>query len=231
MFQRLLLLAVSMFILLPLAQAENPLENLPDIKENEIRIYLIRHAETFHNIDHTMESNSPEYYRITLRGKKQAEELGKLLVGKPIAAIFTSQMTRTKETLKFMAMPKEIPVVDDKAFNFMKLGVKEDGSDATMADRIALWNKNTDSTPPNGESLSDATRRAIARLRAENALGKAVVVISHGDVIAGLIGSAEGLNTWDRWEEAQVPVGSISVIDIQNEGPLYVHVKGYDPVE
>jgi probable phosphoglycerate mutase len=231
MIQRILFPAICLMTVFQLSYAQNPLEGLPPIQDGETRLFIIRHAETFHNIDHSMTSESPEYYRITLRGKKQAAALGELLKDQPIAKIFTSQMTRAKETLKFMEMPNNFEVVDDKAFNFMKLGLNDKGESNTFADRIAIWEQNTDPIPQDGESLSYATKRFISRLRAEDAEGKAVVVISHGDVVAGLIGSAEGLNPWHRWEEAGVPVGSLTVIDMKKDGPLYVHVKGFDPVE
>lgn len=231
MVQRIFLLALSLTIGLQFSQAQNPLEGLPEIEDGETRLFIIRHAETFHNIDNTMTSDSPEYYRITLRGKKQAAALGELLKDQPITTIFTSQMTRAKETLKFMEMPKEMEVADDKAFNFMKLGFKAENENYTFGERIAMWEQNTDPSPQSGESLSFATKRFISRLRAESAEGKAIAVISHGDVIAGLIGSAQGLNPWHRWEEANVPVGSLTVIDMKKEGPLFVHVKGFDPVE
>lgn len=231
MIHRIFLLAACVCTVLQVSYAQNPLEGLPEIGEDETRLFIIRHAETFHNIDHTMASNSPEYYRITLRGKKQAAALGEMLKDQPIAKIFTSQMTRAKETLKFMEMPKEFEVKDDKAFNFMKLGFKDSSTNYTFAERVAMWESNTDPMPSNGESLSFATKRFIKRLRAEGAEGKALVVVSHGDVIAGLIGSAEGLTPWHRWEEASVPVGSLTVIDLKKEGPMYVHVKGFDPVE
>ncbi len=221
-----------LLIVVTTAQAEHPLQGLPEIEDNEIRLFIIRHAETFHNIDPTMDKDAPEYYRITLRGKKQAAALGKLVKDQPIAMIFTSQMTRAKETLKFMEMPPHFEAADDKAFNFLKRGLMPNGEPATFGDWIKMWENNTDPVLPNSENMEIGTRRFIKRLREEtDAFGKAVVVVSHGDVIAGVIGSAEGYHPWERWEKSQVPVGSLSVLDLEREGPLYLHFKGFDPVE
>jgi len=52
------------------------------------------------------------------------------------------------------------------------------------------------------------------------AYGKAVVIVTHGDIVAGLAGSADAVPAWNRWEKYQAGHGSITVIDVEKDGPL-----------
>ena len=53
----------------------------------------------------------------------------------------------------------------------------------------------------------------------KHAYGKSIVIVSHGDIIAGLVGTAKGIPVWDHWEKFNAATTSICVVDIRKEGP------------
>ena len=203
------------------------LADLPPIGPDTLRVFIVRHAETHHNVDAKMEPTSNLYNQITDNGKKQAAVMGEMLKDQPIVAAFTSEIARTKETLALSRLPelKHLEAKSDPAFNGIKPGKREDGTPGNLSWRVELWKKGSDPTPPDGESMREACRRVFERLRLErSAFGQAIVVVTHGDIQAGLIGSLQTLPPWDRWPKCEAPTGSITVIDVVKMGPPILRI-------
>jgi broad specificity phosphatase PhoE len=45
-----------------------------------------------------------------------------------------------------------------------------------------------------------------------------VVVVSHGDVVAGILGEAEGTPVADRWGKNQIPAGTMREVVVTEGG-------------
>ncbi len=215
-----------------MGEEQCPLKDLPPIASDAIRVYFIRHAETHHNVNHSMARDSELYFTITDKGKAQSRVAGEALTDYPIAAAYTSETDRTWKTLEFSGLVKEngIPVKQDPAFNQMRTGLKENGDPYALSERIALWREGYDRTPKEGESLTDSTKRVFDRIRKmDDAYGKAVVVVTHGDILAGVAGSADETPSWRRWDEYQTGLGSLTIIDVFKTKPVILRVFNFSP--
>ncbi len=202
------------------AQIEK-ISELPPIDSDTIRVFIVRHAETYHQIQ-KLDHNSELYYKITPDGVKQSKAVGKALQNQPIVACYSSVTDRTKKTLQHTGLPalKELKVVQKKAFNRPKSGMTEEGKPSSFSWRIEQWKKNRDPQPKGGESLDQAIKRSkkfIKKLK--YAYGKAIIVVSHGDIIAGMVGDAKGIPVWDHWEKFAAASSSICVVDIHKSKP------------
>lgn len=228
-----LLLFVFCGLTLPTWGAETSISGLPAIATDTIRVFLVRHGETVHNITANISPDSPEYNRLTEKGEAQAKALGPALKEQPIVGLFCSETERTKRTMQLSGLAEiknlEIKIVPD--FNRMALGVTDEGKPYTMNQRIEIGKQGSDPRPKDGESLSDAVKRFVLYLRSlKTAYGKAVVVATHGDVIGGIAGSAEGIPPWERWEKYQADLGSITVVDVVDKSPLILRVFNYSTI-
>ena len=89
-----------------------------------------------------------------------------------------------------------------------------------------------DSRPEGGESLSDGAFRAKDRLNklAEHIPGKAVEIVSHGEIFAALLGYAENTPMPKRTLTHHVPTGSVSELIMTNTG-WHLFEEGNLPLE
>jgi broad specificity phosphatase PhoE len=71
-----------------------------------MKIIFVRHGESKHNAKLSEEENSG----LTIRGKRQAELLGKKLKNHGISAIYTSSLLRAKETGGIISKITGVPV-------------------------------------------------------------------------------------------------------------------------
>ncbi len=197
------------------------ISELPDIEPDAIRVFIVRHAETYHQIQ-KLDENSDLYYKITPAGVKQSKAVGQALANQPIVACFSSVTDRTKKTLQLTGLPelKGLKAIQEKAFNRPTPGLTEDGTPSTFSWRIEQWKMDRDPQPKGGESLAQAIKRCNNFIRKlEHAYGKAIIVVSHGDIIAGLVGAAKGIPVWDHWEKYPAASTSICVVDMHKSKP------------
>ena len=92
--------------------------NKPKTKDSKkVTIIAMRHGESQHNVRLVVNGDPKKIFHLTLKGKKQAQELAKKLANKEIDAIIASQMLRTRETAAPLAKLKNIKVQVDKRLN------------------------------------------------------------------------------------------------------------------
>ena len=96
----------------------------------------------------------------------------------------------------------------------LEMGRSADGNSLGWDEREAEWKAGRDPQPAGGESLRQVADRltqlmgALARERA----GQAAVLVSHGEVIAALVGALRGLPVAE-WEELSLGNGSVTVVE------------------
>lgn len=92
------------------------------VSDSVKHLYLIRHGETFFNLDNRIGGNSS----LTQRGLQQAEALGEYFSKKEIPIIFTSGMRRTIETAgPIGAKQKKCTIIPLAEFNEIDSGICE----------------------------------------------------------------------------------------------------------
>jgi broad specificity phosphatase PhoE len=140
---------------------------------------MVRHPLTEMNVKRITQGwgDSP----LTEEGKKTAHALGKKLSEFKISKIYTSDLGRCVQTAEIINEYLNVEIVKEKAFREQNFG---EYNEKPFAEIEKFFNKHdpNDKTP-GGESLNDATYRALAKIKElpENAL-----VVTHTAIVVGL---------------------------------------------
>lgn len=152
------------------------------------RLCFVRHGETDWNADQRMQGQRD--LPLNADGLKQAEWAGPCFSGKTIAAIYSSDLLRARQTAKPIAEALKLPVTLLPALRERNFGRCEGlvGSEIVNIypdDARALRVRDANYVLPGGESLRQVQQRVldcIDRLARENA-GQIIVVVTHGGVL------------------------------------------------
>jgi len=163
--------------------------SLPENKEEktDVRLILVRHGETPWNEIHRFQGISD--IELSRKGIGQAKFLAKSLRKEPLEAIYTSPLTRARQTADQIARYHDCPLIIDKSLQELNQGQLEGltGEDLRRdhAGFLEKWIKNPGSTRlPQGESLGQLQKRAwssIARIIRSHPEGT-VAVVAHSFV-------------------------------------------------
>ena len=161
-------------------------------------VYLVRHAEAEGNIGRRCHGiyNS----MLTGRGREQAKVVGDRFRTIHLDAVYSSDLTRARDTARAIAQPHGLPVIERPLLREIDMGDWEDRPWADLAkfdkEPYDIWcNQPWNSQPVGGETIMQAGQRAfdeIGRIAKEND-GKYIAVVSHGTVIRGILTLACGL--------------------------------------
>ena len=187
-----------------------------------LRVYLVRHAESKKNVVHLPWTPEEELDTLTDEGRRQAVAIGDFLNDKGIVAILSSPAGRSRETAKAIGQVTGLKAgyEVDPAFASLRGGTSEDGNQVTWAWREKQWALGQDPRPEGGESLADGESRAKAAVKklAEKFPEKSVVIVSHGDICAALLGYAANIQMPKRYVTHNVSTGSISEFLMTDKG-------------
>lgn len=184
------------------------------------RILLIRHAPT------------PETgTRLTGRlpgvslgetGAARAAELAERLASVRIAAVYASPIDRTWETAEAVAAVHRLEPTREDGLLEVDYG-SWSGRTLKSLYRLKAW-RVVQTTPsrmqfPDGESLADAQRRAVATVEriAGDHRRQTVAAVTHADIIKAVIAHFVG-TPLDLFQRIGVAPTSVSVLDIPAEG-------------
>jgi alpha-ribazole phosphatase len=155
------------------------------------RLCLVRHGQTDWNLEGRYQGQSDVPLNET--GRNQARALAQKLKGYPFAAIYTSDLERSKETAKFLAETLHLPVTCDSRLREINQGQWEGQLVDDIKARFSeLWKQRTVDParlrPPGGETVSEVARRVYAALDDITRLypDGNVLVVSHGLVLAAV---------------------------------------------
>jgi broad specificity phosphatase PhoE len=185
-------------------------------------VFVVRHAEAYKNVSHPPGMPKGKLDSLTPRGIEQARNTGAYLKDKNIFVVVASPTGRTRETARIIA--EEIGLKgsfsEDRAFASMKKGVTSEGKPATWSWRKRQWREGHDPRPKGGESLADATKRAVQTLKTliKKYPGKGIVIITHSDICAGLAGHAGDTPYPRRYEKHKTSLGSVIEIAVSPDG-------------
>jgi broad specificity phosphatase PhoE len=188
--------------------------------EPGLRLFLVRHGEAYKNL--------PEWRRpsglsddaidsLTPTGKEQAAALGRYFKARNVVAVLASPTGRTRQTAQAIcdsigiASPTEAP-----AFAPIRNGTTPDGEKSSWGWLKEQWLRGEDPRPEGGENLRDLVARTVAAV--EGLVGEyrggTIVLVTHGEVIAALLGHAEATPLLSRSREHQVATGSLSEVEL-----------------
>lgn len=149
-----------------------------------LTLHVLRHGEVF-NPQRILYGRLPGF-RLSDVGRHQAIMAGRALVGKPLAAIYSSPMERAQETAQIVAQQHGggLYVQTDQRLN--ECHTPFDGTPHSVLERT-FFDIYTGNQPPH-EMPPDLRLRAlefIAAMREEHA-GQEIAAVTHGDIVVTL---------------------------------------------
>jgi alpha-ribazole phosphatase/probable phosphoglycerate mutase len=183
-------------------------------------IFLARHGESDWNVEKRFQGHRDR--PLTERGREQAHALADLVGAEKIGAVYTSPLSRARETaeivaarvgLKVVALP-ELREVDTGSWS----GLSRADVEARFPEGFAHW-RSGGSAWENGESYDEMAERVIGALRkiAEDHPDGRVLVVSHGGPIRAIHAAAEGLAIQDyRRLKPVEPNARLSAVAVEN---------------
>lgn len=170
-------------------------------------LFVVRHPEAHSDVA----SLPGQADALTARGESQAVALGQQLAGRGATHLFGAPAARTSRTAELIGQVLDLRPASAPALAALGSG------DVPWPRRLADWTAGRDPRPDDGESMADGVRRALALVRSVPRDAVAVLV-THGDLAAGLIGHARQLPAPERWARCEPPVGSVTVLRVDDEG-------------
>ncbi len=161
-----------------------------------MKIYLIRHGETYANVEKRYVGFTDS--ELTEKGEEQIKDLKKIVGNMEVIKAYCSPSTRTRKTAEILGYDCEIDA-NLREFNF---GILEGMTyDEIMNEQAEvgnqLFSRWKDYKIPEGESFVELRGRVktfISRLGEEN-----VVIVTHGGWIRAFLGeiTEEEIDIWD----------------------------------
>ncbi|WP_372369739.1 histidine phosphatase family protein [Candidatus Uabimicrobium sp. HlEnr_7] len=174
-------------------------------------IIVVRHAQAYKNLSQPPLGIDKD--SLTELGKKQANSLGKILCDRNIDLWISSTKNRAIETRDLVFLGNKYSGKKETIVDF--LSMNKGNKDWPW--RIQNWKRGEDPRPENGESLLDATNRSIKKIQ-QYSSQKTIIIFSHGDICATLIGHAMKTPIWKRYERHQLPLAGYAEIEILGSG-------------
>jgi broad specificity phosphatase PhoE len=183
-------------------------------------IFLARHGESDWNVEKRFQGHTDR--PLTERGRDQAHALADLVAVEKIDAVYTSPLSRARETaeivaaragLEPVALP-ELREVDTGSWS----GLSRADVKARFPEGFARW-RSGGSGWEDGETYEQMAERVIGALRtiAEGHPDGRVLVISHGGPIRAIHAAAEGVAIDDyRRLKPVEPNARLSAVAVEN---------------
>jgi len=168
-------------------------------------VYLLRHGESDFNRDGIFRGiiDVP----LNEHGRLQAESLGRMLARMQLSAVYSSPLARALDTAHAVALPHDLEVQINHAFQNINLGSWQGKRKKEIArlypDDWHLWKTEPERfVPPGGETIGEVRERAwgeISRL-ARFHEHSTIAVISHRSVIKTIFASILDLQGRYFWK-------------------------------
>ena len=180
------------------------------------RFCLVRHGQTDWNLERRYHGQSD--VPLNDKGRSQARRLAHSLQNQAFAAIYTSDLSRARETAEIIAQVIQLPVTLEPRLREINQGDWEGQDVETIKDRYAgLWNERlvdpTNARPPGGETVGEVAERVYAALDDIAGIYPAgqVLICSHGLALATALCKVQN-----------VPVGKAYTMIPDNTTPIWV---------
>jgi broad specificity phosphatase PhoE len=162
-----------------------------------VRLFLVRHAEATANpeLRYLGSRDDP----LTERGRRQARQLAHAFASIPVAAVYTSPLTRAVDTASAIAHGHRIPYIIDPRLAEGAMGTWEGLRRAEILARSPedaahhqRWENEPTCAPPGGESSAHIQMRVVAFVQdlTTRHAGASAVVVSHVGPIKALLCAA-----------------------------------------
>ena len=193
---------------------------------NPARIYVVRHGQSTFNTGQTREDLDS---KLTELGKKQSENLGMKFKNIDFAAIFSSELVRTKETAEIINQDRNLEVQENKGINergfyryAMHVKREEVDLEEEIMNEMLILNEEKKMKykhTPDMESAEEGAKRLLNFLQemGRKYRNKNVLVISHTNLMRSVLTFLE----YAKYDE--LPAGSV-----KNTGYFVLETDGED---
>ena len=139
----------------------------------------MRHGESVSNIQNVCAARNG--YQLTLKGRKQVEQVAKGLKKKGIDLIFASPLERTRATAEIVGKALGLPVAFDDRLLEVNVGDFEGHPGHMYHSYFSSYLEKFTKRPPNGETLSELRARVMDFMRdiEQKYHGKKILIVSH----------------------------------------------------
>ncbi|MEZ4523725.1 MAG: histidine phosphatase family protein [Thermomicrobiales bacterium] len=205
-----------------------------------MRLWLVRHGETQHNLDGIFQGqlDTP----LTERGVQQARLTAEALTHIPFARICSSDLMRAFDTAEPIAEGRSIEVEPDERLRELHYGVLQGVAYADFRDVLRShgvereWGPGVFSergiAPPDGESLDDLIARIrlfLSEIEDQSAEGGDVAVVTHGGTIRSFMTEILGLPAEERGKFALSNCGVTCFARADDHWTLEFHNRVFWP--
>jgi phosphoserine phosphatase len=147
-------------------------------------LLLVRHGETDWNRDRRVQGQTDT--PLNAAGLAQAEVLASSLSCTPLVAVYSSDLSRARDTAAKVAEVHGLPVQVDVDLREKNFGTWEGLTDREIRERFPHATRGTWGDGETTGQLAERAVRAIGRIQARYASGD-VLVISHGGTMRAIL--------------------------------------------
>lgn len=181
-------------------------------------IVFVRHGETDWNRERRVQGS--EGPALNDAGRDQAKGLARLLWEVPLAVVYSSELTRAKETAAYVAGPHSVSIHLDPRLNEIHHGAWEGLSEEELPD-LALyrrWREDpTCCTLPGAEPLEAVHARAVAAMKeivARHAESEGLIAVVSHQVVLALLKCYVLDKPWSQIRKNALGVASYEVLTV-----------------
>jgi ribonuclease H / adenosylcobalamin/alpha-ribazole phosphatase len=195
--------------------------------ESVVRLILVRHAAHL-DLGRRLTGRAPGV-SLSEAGRRQADALGRSLASEGLAEVQTSPRERARETAAAIAEATGAAVAIAAPLDEIDFG---EWTGARFADLDGTpawdeWNaRRATARAPGGESMAEATSRIadhVARIAVERA-GACLALVTHSDMIRGLVAHALGLSL-DNLLRFEIGPGSLTRVEAAGWGARVISLN------
>jgi alpha-ribazole phosphatase len=193
---------------------------------NVTRVYLMRHGEVANGGERRY--NGHIDVDITGKGVEQMHRLAGLLDGKPVAAVYSSDLIRSVKGAKIISerlglSPTPLRTLRERSVGEWE-GMTAEEIGAKYPEEYTAWRADLlHYRPPGGECLEDVRNRILPEYRRLVAAhpGKEIAMLLHGGVNRVILADALGVPPLNIFRIDQV-FGALNIIDHFEDGIVVV---------
>jgi len=157
------------------------------------------------------------------KGKAQAVQLAKSLRQYKITRIYSSNLSRARETAEIINKSFSLPVIIDARLDERDWGIWENQNRDEMLKQIPasgnIWNEeNLDTNPYKGETTRNLMARCAQFLNyivENNSAADVVLVVTHGGPMRMILGIIKGLHD-EQYLRQEIENGQMLIIRYEN---------------
>ncbi len=195
------------------------------------RIWLVRHGRTAWNEQGRFCGHTDIPLSVT--GRQQARKLALQLQHRPITAIYSSDLSRARETAEIIAKKRPIDIIVSSAWSEVDFGTWEgltyDEIASSFQEQLGFFMDPEHYAPPQGEMLTGVLQRVMPALREmmQRKHDGEIVLVSHGGTLRGLLCALLGMPLRNQWQ-LRIDTGSLNAIDVSlnAQGELLASLVG-----